>query len=300
MNILITGGLGFIGRELTAGFLRDGHHVTVIALSPSQSVFNEDRMRYISADTSVSGDWQSEVARQDIIINLAGASIFQRWTGKHKKSIYDSRILTTRNLVDALPRGGKTLFISTSAVGYYGPRGDEILTEGDSPGNDFLAKVCLDWEKEALRAQRNGVRVVITRFGLVLGKTGGTLGVMLPLFRRFLGGRLGSGKQWFSWVHVRDVVGALRFIVEHDAIKGPVNVCAPSPVTNRQLTIALSRILKKPALFTVPAFALRITLGEFAGAILTGQRVAPAKLERCGFSFQFPALEGALRDIVNQ
>ena len=209
MNILITGGLGFIGRELTSGFLKDGHHVTVIALSPSQSVFTDERMRYISADTSVPGEWQSEVSRQDIIINLAGASIFQRWTPKRKKAIYDSRILTTRNIADAIPRSKRMLLISTSAVGYYGPRGDKILTEGDSPGNDFLAKVCLDWEKEALRAQRNGVRVVITRFGLVLGKTGGTLGVMLPLFRRFLGGRLGSGKQWFSWVHVRDVVGEI-------------------------------------------------------------------------------------------
>ncbi len=300
MNLLITGGLGFIGRQLATRFLEKGNQVTIIDMPVEQTAIRHAKLRYLPADTTRGGAWQEAIAKQDVIINLAGASIFSRWTEQAKEAIYNSRVLTTRNVVEAIPKKKKVLLCSTSAVGYYGWRGDETLAEDAMPGDDFLARVCRDWESAALEAEKKGARVVITRFGIVLGKSGGALGTMLPLFRYFLGGRLGSGRQWFSWIHARDLVRGFNFILDHPKMKGAFNLCSPNPVTNAELTRALARVMRRPALFPAPAFAMKLVLGEFADNILNGQRVAPRGLLESGFTFDFPEIEGALRDILKK
>ena len=237
---------------------------------------------------------------QDVVINLAGASIFRRWKDEAKQLIYDSRILTTRNVAEAMLREKGALLCSTSAVGYYGFRGDEELTEDDSPGDDFLANVCVDWEGEALKAADKGVRVVVTRFGIVLGRTGGVLGRMIPAFKRFVGGPLGSGEQWFSWIHMEDLLNAFLFVFDNQAIHGPINFCSPNPIRNRDLARALGKVLRRPSFLRTPAFMLRLILGEFGSVLLKGQRVMPAKLLRHGFSFQYPEITGALHEVLGK
>ncbi len=300
MNALITGGLGFVGTQLSIRLLAQGYQVTVVDRAPGPREYTPNQVKYISADTSVQGAWQEEVAVQQAVINLAGTSIFSRWSSETKQVIYDSRVLTTRNVAEAMPKGKGSVLCSTSAVGYYGFRGDEELTEGDSPGDGFLAKVCIDWEKEAQKAVDKGVRVVIARFGIVLGKTGGALGQMIPAFKRFVGGPLGSGKQWFSWIHMEDLMNAFIFVLKNPAIEGPVNFCAPNPVRNRDLAKALGTVLSRPAFMKTPGFVLRLVLGEFGSVLLEGQRVVPVKLLTHGFSFQHPEIEAALEEVVGK
>jgi len=298
MNILITGGLGFVGTQLSVHFLGHGHQVTVVDYAPQPRPYTPKQVNYIAADTTVPGAWQNEIQTQNAVINLAGSSIFTRWTKKAKQLIYDSRILTTRNVVEALPAGKETLLCSTSAVGYYGFRHDEELTEADSPGGDFLARVCIDWENEAAKAADKGARVVITRFGIVLGKTGGALGQMIPLFKMFVGGPQGSGRQWFSWIHMEDLVNAFVFVLDNNNIRGPVNFCAPNPVRNRELAKSLGKVLYRPSFLKTPSFMLRLVLGEFGSMILKGQRVIPTRLLEHGFSFRYPEIVGALRQVL--
>jgi len=298
MNILITGGLGFVGTQLSLHFLGHGHQVTVVDHAPQPKPDTPTEVKYVPADTTVPGAWQEEIQAQHAVINLAGTSIFTRWTKKTKQLIYDSRILTTRNVVEAMPAGKETLLCSTSAVGYYGFRADEELTEADSPGSDFLARVCIDWEGEAGKAADKGARVVITRFGIVLGKTGGALGQMVPLFKMFLGGPQGSGTQWFSWIHMEDLLNAFLFVFDNNTIQGPVNVCSPNPVHNRDLAKALGKVLYRPSFLKMPSFMLRLVLGEFGSMILKGQRVVPARLLEHGFSFRYPEIGGALREVL--
>jgi uncharacterized protein (TIGR01777 family) len=300
MKVMITGGLGFVGTQLSIRLLKGGNQVTLVDRSPHPMSYTPPDVRYVAADTTMPGDWQDEVAVQDAVINLAGASIFSRWTAQTKRIMYDSRILTTRNVVDAMPANKGALLCSTSAVGYYGLRGDEELTEEDGPGNDFLARLAADWEGEALKAAEKGVRVTITRFGLVLGKTGGVLGQMIPLFKKFIGGPLGSGKQWFSWIHMEDLLSAFLFVFNNNDIQGPVNFCAPNPVRNRDLATALGEVLKRPSLFRTPAFVLRIVLGEFGSVVLEGQRVIPSRLLKHGFTFTYPEIRGALREVIGK
>jgi uncharacterized protein (TIGR01777 family) len=187
---------------------------------------------------------------------------------------------------------------STSAVGYYGFRGDEEITEDSTPGEDFLAGVCVDWENEAVKAVDKGIRVATTRFGIVLGKTGGALGQMIPAFKKFVGGPLGSGNQWFSWIHMEDLLNAFMFVFENQDIHGPVNFCSPNPVRNRDLARALGKVLSRPSFLTTPGFMLRLVLGEFGSVLLEGQRVIPAKLLKYGFSFRYPDISEALEDVV--
>ena len=298
MKVLITGGLGFVGTQLSIRLLGKGHHVTIVDHAPSPRAYTPLEVRYLSADTTVRGAWQEEVSDHDAVINLAGASIFRRWNDETKQLIYDSRVLTTRNVVEAMPEGKNALLCSTSAVGYYGSRDEELLTEHDAPGDDFLANVCIDWENEAQKAADKGVRVVLTRFGIVLGKTGGALGQMIPAFKKFVGGPLGSGNQWFSWIHMEDLVNAFIFVFEKEEVSGPVNFCAPNPVRNRDLADTLGEILRRPSLLKTPAFMLRIMLGEFGSILLEGQRVVPAKLLEHGFSFRYPEITDALEEVV--
>jgi len=298
MKVLITGGLGFIGTQLSDRLLEKGHQVIVVDRAPEPAAYTPQRVTYVPADTTTKGAWQEEIAGQDAVINLAGASIFTRWNDKTKQLIYDSRVLTTRNVVEAMDKNKEALLCSTSAVGYYGFRGDEELAEDDSPGSDFLAEVCIDWEAEANKATQKGARVVITRFGIVLGKTGGALGQMIPAFKKFVGGPLGSGKQWFSWVHMEDLLRAFIFVFENKDIHGPVNLCSPNPVRNKDLAKALGKVLSRPSFLKTPAFTLRLALGEFGSILLEGQKVMPSKLRKHGFRFRYPEIMGALQEAV--
>jgi uncharacterized protein (TIGR01777 family) len=197
-----------------------------------------------------------------------------------------------------MPENRGALLCNTSAVGYYGFRGDEKLTEKDGPGDDFLAKVCGDWEKEAFKGVDKGIRVVATRFGIVLGKTGGALGKMISAFKKFVGGPLGSGMQWFSWVHMEDLLNAFLFVIEDKDISGPVNLCSPNPVRNRDLARALGEVLSRPSFLPTPAFVLRVVLGEFGSVLLEGQRVIPSVLLTRGFVFKYPDIVAALQEVI--
>ena len=300
MKLLITGGLGFVGTQLSIRLLGRGHQVTIVDRSPEPHAHTPAEVHYLPADTTVPGPWQEQVAAQDGIINLAGASIFNRWNDQTKKVIYDSRVLTTRNVVKAMPKKEGMVLCSTSAVGYYGFRGDEEILEDGTPGDDFLASLCVDWEDEANKAADKGVRVAITRFGIVLGKTGGALGQMIPAFKRFVGGPLGSGNQWFSWIHMEDLLNAFLFVLDNQQIRGPVNFCSPHPVKNRELAKALGKVLGRPSFLTTPGFMVKLVLGEFGSVLLEGQRVIPGKLLKHGFTFRYPDIAGALEDVVKE
>jgi uncharacterized protein (TIGR01777 family) len=301
MRVFITGGMGFVGTNLTKVLSANGHQVTVLDRSIHEERPVPEGVSRVQGDSTKPGPWQDEVVEHDVVINLAGASIFQRWNSEVKKAIRESRILTTRNVVEALAsREGKEAHLfSTSAVGYYGFHGDEFLSEDDPAGNDFLAQVGVDWEAEALKARDHGARVVLTRFGLVLGRKGGVLGQLAPLFNRYLGSPLGSGRQWFSWVHAEDLANMFLFVLDREEMEGPVNCTAPNPVRNRELTYTLAEALGKPVIMPfVPGFMLRLVLGEFANIILEGQRVVPTRLLESGFLFRFSTLKEALADIL--
>ncbi len=299
MKIFMTGGTGFVGAFLSRELAREGHAVTILSRKVQPSA--PAGISWLTGDPTRTGSWMAAVPEHDWIINLAGASIFTRWSDAHKQEIFTSRVSTTRNLVTALAAGDRRqLFCSTSAVGYYGPRGEEELTEDSPPDDGFLGELAKAWEAEAMKAQDLGVRVVITRFGIVLGQDGGALGQMVPLFRKFLGGPIGSGVQWFSWIHQADHARAFQFIQAHPEISGPVNLTAPYPVRNRDLARALGRVLHRPAFMTAPEFMVRLALGEFADTLLTGQQVLPQRLVDAGFTFNFPTIEAALTDLLGR
>ena len=297
MKVFMTGGTGFVGTYLSWELAQAGHTITILSRRAQPPVPGE--ISFLTGNPTQEGPWMAVVPEHDWIINLAGASIFTRWSEAHKKEIFESRVNTTRNLVAALAAGDRRqLFCSTSAVGYYGPRGEEVLTEDSPPDAGFLGDLAKAWEAEALKAQDLGVRVVVTRFGIVLGRDGGALGQMAPLFKKFLGGPTGSGDQWFSWIHQADHARAFRFIQENPQISGQVNFTAPHPVRNRELAKALGRALHRPGFMPAPEFMVRLVLGEFADTLLTGQQVLPKRLLDAGFQFEFPTIEAALTDLL--
>ena len=300
MKILITGGSGFVGSNLADFLISKGHQVTAIGRSEPQHRFDRENYHFVAADTTRKGPWQKELADADAVVNLAGATIFKRWTEKYKKKIYDSRILTTRNVVEALPSGTKLTLCSASGAGYYGSRGDDILKEDERPGHDFLAGVSIDWEKEALRASAKGARVAVLRFGVVLGKNGGAMSKLIPAFKLFVGGPLGDGLQWFPWLHLDDLMAAMVFVLEHPEVSGPLNFCAPNPVRNCELAQTLGEVLSRPSFLPAPAFMIRLAMGEFGDVFLGSQRTVPAKLLNHGFSFQYPDIRGAIEAVVAQ
>jgi uncharacterized protein (TIGR01777 family) len=298
MKILMTGGTGFVGSRLASRMVQEGHQVTILTRSVRKNESLRPGITALAGDPGLKGSWQESVKEQNLIINLAGASIFNRWTEEHKRAIRESRVLTTRNLVEAIPPGGGVSLFSTSAVGYYGFHGDEELAEEAPPGNDFLARVAVEWETEALKAAEKGGRVVVTRFGIVLGEKGGALSRMIPLFRKFIGGPIGDGRQWFSWIHIQDLVEAFVFLMTRPEISGPVNLCSPLAVKNRELAKALGKTLRRPSFMPAPGFMIRLVLGEFGSVILKGQRVLPRKLLENGFVFRYPDIDSALSNLL--
>lgn len=299
MKIFITGGLGFVGSQLTPFLLNRGHHVTAVGRAAHQHRFAHDNYRYLSADTTRPGDWQAALDNTDAVVNLAGKSIFKRWSKKYKQQIYDSRLLTTRNVVSALPAGKSIVLCSASGAGYYGSRGDDILDEDQPPGDDFLAHLSIDWEAEALSAADKGIRVITMRFGVILARSGGALSKMIPAFKAFVGGPMGNGRQWFPWIHLEDLMAALVFIFDHPQVAGPLNFCAPYPVTNRDLAASLGKTLHRPAVMPAPAFMMRLVLGEFSQVLLGSQRTVPRKLLDHGFKFQYQGIDAALEAILS-
>ncbi len=297
MKIVVTGASGFVGSKLSQVLISAGHEVAGLGTSRDHFLAMDDRFRWIRADTTRSGDWQKIIAAADAVVNLAGCSIFKRWSAAYKRQIVKSRLETTRNVADAMT-GSDKILLSTSAVGYYGSRGDEILTETASPGDDFLARLAVDWEKSAREAEKSGVRVVIMRFGVVLGAGGGALAQMLPAFRMFAGGPIGSGRQWFPWIHMTDLVRAVRFLMENETASGPYNFCSPHAIRQKDFARALGEVLSRPAVVPAPKLALRLAMGEMAGILFASQRVYPQRLVDDSFSFDFGEAHTALADLV--
>lgn len=303
MNIFVTGGTGFIGSAVIRSLAAKGHRVTVLTRSLSDAPSPPDGARYVEGNPTQPGIWQEELSGQEGIINLAGASIFRKWSKSTKRKILQSRILTTENIVNALARKGEnqTHLLSASAVGYYGFHADDVLDEESPGGEDFLATVSSQWEQTALQAKRLGTRVVLCRLGIVMGKGGGALAQLRKIFERYLGAQLGSGKQWFSWVHLKDLSRIFSFILENTELAGPVNCTSPNPVLNKELTRILAQTLNKPILAPrVPGFMLKLALGEFAETLLRGQKVIPRRLLESGFEFRYPFLREALDNLFKE
>jgi uncharacterized protein (TIGR01777 family) len=300
MKILMTGATGLVGTALVQAFTAEGH--VIYRLVRPGSVRNEMisgafDIPWTPATGSI-GDLPNNI---DAVINLAGAPIADgRWSPERKALLRSSRIDTTRGLVRAManmsPR--PRVFISASAIGYYGDRGDEVLTESSAPGTDFLATLARDWEDEAVKAEQFGLRVVVARLGVVLAKTGGALPQMMMPFRFGLGGKLGSGSQWMSWIALEDVVTIIRTALATDSLKGALNLVSPEPVRNAEFTRALARALHRPAIFAAPAFALRIAMGQMSEMILASTRVTPQALLQHGYEFRHSQLDEALRAIL--
>lgn len=299
MNVFITGGLGFVGRHLTRALLERGYEVTATGTRRAPDAPDSLKFRYIPADTTRRGFWQQAAARAEILVNLAGRNIFRRWGASYKRQLYDSRILTTRNLVESLTGSAPATLISTSAVGYYGDRGNEVLEEAATPGTDFLADLSRDWEAEALAAESRGVRVTIPRFGIVLGTGGGALAKMMPAFKLFLGGPIGNGRQWVPWIHVADVVSGILFLIDNTDCRGVYNFSAPEPARYNDFSAALGRALGRPAVMRTPAFAIRLAMGELGNVLLGSQRALPRRLLGAGYEFQFKTIESALTDLTS-
>lgn len=300
MKIFILGATGFLGRQLIPRLLHQHHTIMALVRNPEQAGF-PPAVELVVGDGRIQGAWQQKVAQAEVVINLAGCSIATAWSKEIKEEIYESRIYSTRHVVEAMSAHSHSqrLLINASAVGYYGFQADEWCTENTPPGKDFLASVCKDWEQEALKSEAMNIAVVIGRMGVILGH-GGALERMLKIFRRFLGSSLGTGKQWFSWIHIHDVLEFLCQCVEGKH-RGIYNVCAPHPVRNLELTKLLAQALQiRIWLPNAPAMALKLALGEFASVILEGQRVKPQRLLDAHFEFRFPDLASALADLTKK
>jgi uncharacterized protein len=301
VNVFIAGGTGFIGTALTGMLLRQDHNVTILTRKPAEGFTWRDRLTFIKGDATRPGTWQKSLTEQDAVINMAGLSIFRRWTEGNKRKIITSRTSTTYNIVSALQDSNKNriTLLNVSGVGYYGHCRDEFIEEDHAPGDDFLARLAVSWEAEALKAKKSGTRVIICRLGHVQGADGGMVPRLASLSRWCLGGRWGNGRQWLSWIHKRDLVQALLFLLKNPGIEGAVNICSPNPVRNREMMEIYAGILRiKPQIPKIPGFLLRAMLGEFADAFLNGQRVIPAVLVNSGFHFSFPFLQDALSDLL--
>ncbi|HKW31426.1 MAG TPA: TIGR01777 family oxidoreductase [Candidatus Acidoferrum sp.] len=303
MKILVTGSTGLVGTALVNALANDGHTVCRL-MRPQSRKTSADQEGFDVAWNPATGELGGAGVGPDAVVNLAGTSIAGgRWTKDRKALLRTSRIDTTQALVKALAKMNvrPRVLVSASAIGIYGDRGDEVLTEESKPGSDFLAGLARDWEAEALKAEALGIRVVLARFGIILAQQGGALAKMLLPFKLGAGGRLGSGKQWMSWITLEDVVGIMRFAIENNSVLGAVNFVAPQPAQNSDFTKALAKVLHRPAVFPAPAFVLRLGLGEMAdGLLLSSQRVKAQLLEKLNYRFLYPELWAALSGVLRR
>src|SRR5581483_1380858 len=302
MKIVVAGGTGFIGAALIRNLQSRGHAVVLLTRASAKALDRSETVVWQpDAEPRPRPALVAAVNGADAVVNLAGEPIAgKRWTRAQKARLRSSRIDTTRTVVQAIADAQQKprLLLNASAVGYYGPRGEEEISEAEPPGMDFLSRLCREWEAEALRAEAHGVAVVRLRTGIVLGKGGGALAKMIPPFKLFIGGPLGSGRQWMPWIHLEDEVGLIEHLLAPGA-GGAVNATAPEPVRMKEFCAALGKALGRPSWAPVPAFVLRLAFGEMADVLLTGQRAVPSEAERRGYRFRYPTLPEALRDIVS-
>lgn len=294
-RVFVAGGTGFVGRYLLGDLVREGYEVYALVRKKSKLRFLPEGVRPVMGNPLEPGEWMEVASRCHMAINLTGANIFRRWTRAYKELLLKSRTLSTRNLGQALSPG--SVLINASAVGYYGDCGEEEVTEKHPAGEDFLARLCVQWEKEALNFSTKGIRVVIARFGIVLGK-GGALQKMLLPFSLGLGGPIGRGLQWFSWIHIEDLISALIFLGEKSEVEGPFNLVSPNPVRQGEFARTLARVLKRPVFLPLPKSFLRLLFGEVASVLTSSCRVIPTRLLELGFKFRFPELTPALENIL--
>lgn len=306
MRVLVTGGTGLIGRALSASLARDGHEVLVLSRDPARAGPLPEGVRAVRWDARTAEGWGPLADGAWAIVNLAGASIAgeglmpKRWTPARKDLILRSRLQAGQAVVEAVTQAKEKpqVVVQASGIGYYGPRGDEVIAEDAPAGTDWLSGVAVQWEATTAPVEALGVRRVVIRSAAVLSKEGGVLPLLLLPFRFFAGGPLGSGRQWVPWIHIADEVRAIRFLMERSEATGPFNLTAPHPLTNRELVRTIGRVLRRPAVVPAPAFALRLALGELATLVLDGQRAVPKRLSELGFAFRFPEAEAALRDLL--
>ncbi|MHB1687039.1 MAG: TIGR01777 family oxidoreductase [Ignavibacteriaceae bacterium] len=301
-RIIITGATGLIGTRLCKALIERGDEVTIF----STNISNARRKipcakNYVEWNYGMPLKWEKDVEGIDAIIHLAGANIFsKRWSNIYKKNILNSRIISTKNLVEAIKKTNPkpSVFISSSAVGYYGDKENELIDETSLPGNDFLANVCKQWEEEANQVEKLGVRHVSIRTGIVLNPNEGALKQMLLPFKLFVGGPIGSGRQWFPWIHMEDIIRIYLFALDNHIVNGAVNAASPNPVTMKDFAKALGKVLHRPSIFSVPKFAMKIVLGEVADVVTASQRVYPQKLIEYKYKFRFEKLNEALNDLL--
>ena len=298
MRVLITGATGFVGRALVHALLERGDQRVALTRDPTRARMSLPGLAQTYAWHPLEGPPPAEAFEGvDAVVNLAGESVAGRWTAKKRRAILETRETGTRNLVQGIRQTTVRVLVNASASGYYGNRGEEELTEDAAPGEGFLADVCVRWEGAASEASSSGARVVLLRTGLVAGRGGGFLAPLSRLTRLGLSGPVASGRQWWPWVHVDDVVGLILHALDNERVQGPVNVCAPEPARQRDVAKALGSVLRRPALTPAPAFALRLALGGFASELLNSRRVLPAAALASGYAFRHPELDAALRDI---
>jgi len=303
MRAIIAGGSGLIGRELAASLAGDGYEVIVLSRRPERVRNLATGVRAERWDGRTADGWGKLADGADAIINLAGEGLASGlWTADRKLRIRQSRIAAGQAIVQAVQAATNKprVVIQQSGIGHYGFHGDEIITEADVAGRDFLASVTLDWEAATAPVEAWGVRRVITRSAPVLSKKGGLLSLMMLPFRFFVGGPLGSGRQWLPWIHMADEIAIMRLAISNDTMQGAFNATAPHPVTNAEFSRILGRVMHRPSFMRVPAFAIRLALGELADSVLQGQRAVPDRLLKMGYVFRFPDLEGALRDLLGR
>jgi uncharacterized protein (TIGR01777 family) len=306
MRVFVTGGTGLVGRRLIWRLRERRDDVLLLTrrLAAARDQFGTG-CDFVEGDPTQAGPWMDRVAECDAVVNLAGENIFaRRWNDEFKARLRDSRVKSTENIVQALARSPRTadgtarVLVNASAIGYYGPHGDEEITEESPPGNDTLAHVCVAWENAARAVEASGVRLAIVRIGVVLDRDGGALAKMLLPFKMGVGGPSGTGKQWMAWIHHADLIGILLLALDNAALTGPINATAPNPVTNHDFAKALGTALGRPAFMPTPGFALRLGLGQVAEVITTGQRVLPKRALAAGYTFRFPEVGAALADVL--
>jgi len=299
VKIVLTGATGMIGSLLTERWSNSDHSLVLLSRRPPAEI-GVAKKQWLAWQPGASGDWERAIDGADAVINLAGEPIAgKRWTPKQKEILRSSRVDGTRALVDAIAKAQvkPKLMISGSAVGYYGPHGDEALNEDSKPGDDFLARLCVDWEAQAQKAESLGVRVCFLRTGIVLAKGEGALKKMAPPFKMFFGGPLGSGRQWMPWIHIEDEIGLIQFLIDNEGARGAFNGIAPNPVTMAEFSKTLGGVLNRPSWARVPPFVLALMVGEMAEMLLNGQRAIPAAASKLGFKFQYPNLKLALASL---